>query len=264
MVARSEFGDDSAKIFMQIDLGRNERGEKLCLLAITAFTVDGNRGFIARGFDGEDRHARKEKERRACLGAVLLVGYREEVLEGRDTSFIQGVGAKKFGPLASLGVIVSSEALPHGNGLIRIVTCSGHEESANAIGFELLRAGEGEAKGNVARSSEGSGCQLCAFATKSGSEECRTDTDRALTLDASIGMVRGDVSDLVSKDSSEPSVILCDLEDAGIDANLSSGKSKGIGRGVFEDDKLPLCSREVDHASEPRGNTIDLSAVRGI
>ena len=88
MVARSEFGDDSAKMFMQIDLGRNERGEKLCLLAITAFAVDGNRGFITRGFDSEDRHARKEKERRACLGAVLLVGYGEEVLEGRDASFI--------------------------------------------------------------------------------------------------------------------------------------------------------------------------------
>lgn len=54
VVATGDLGDDSAVFAMDFDLGRNERGEKLGSCSLTA--NDGDRGFIAGGFDGEDHY----------------------------------------------------------------------------------------------------------------------------------------------------------------------------------------------------------------
>ena len=197
------------------------------------------------------------------------MGDGEVGLEFLDPGVVERVGAEEFGLLAAMFFVVCGKSFPEADGVARIVSGLGHEDEADLVGFEFLVAGEREAEsdlgsGSIELAGSFTGAAFDALAAEDGVEQGTADREGLLLLDPVVGVVGGDVGDLMSHDGGEAGIVPGDGEESGVHADLAAREGKGVGRFVLKDDELPLGAGQGDDAFDAIGHPPELGVVGGI
>ena len=167
-----------------------------------------------------------------------------EVVDAGGPWWVGGVLGGGFSEPAA----VVLEPLPEGDGGVGVILCPGHVEQSGSVGIELdlVEFWEGVEE-DAFGVGEGRGG---AFVRVSEAFEQGFGGVSLLLLDV---VVLGEVRDLMCEDGGDFGVGAGELEESGIDPDLSSGEGKGVGHLMPQHDHFPLRALlwgEVERAEE--------------